>query len=87
MKMSSWNYAAAYALDIESKTTAFSCHQQHYHESICIEDDTMIPDLARDALNEMKMNKALTTVLRDYFKKLNIQSCNTVVGALFIGKP
>jgi hypothetical protein len=47
----------------------------------------MIPDLARDALNEMKMNKALTTVLRDYFKKLNIQSCNTVVGALFIGKP
>jgi hypothetical protein len=47
----------------------------------------MIPDLARDALNEMKMNKALTTVLRDYFKKLNIQSSNTVVGALFIGKP
>jgi hypothetical protein len=47
----------------------------------------MIPDLARDALNEMKMNKTPTTVLRDYFKKLYIQSCNTVVGALYIGKP
>jgi hypothetical protein len=51
--MSSWNYVCAYELDIESKTTAFSCHKQYYHESIRIEDDIMLPDLTRDALNDL----------------------------------